>query len=52
MSSEQTSAASKSSRFIEWINDPMGGVIFASIATCSTLGFVLSGMWFISSVMS
>ncbi|MCX2980497.1 hypothetical protein EYC98_06365 [Halieaceae bacterium IMCC14734] len=35
-------------RFGRFIQDPMGSVIAASIATMSTLGFVLSGMWFIN----
>jgi hypothetical protein len=35
-------------RFGRFVQDPMGSVIAASIATMSTLGFVLSGMWFIN----
>jgi hypothetical protein len=35
-------------RFGRFIQDPMGAVIAASIATMSTLGLVLSGMWFIN----
>ena len=31
----------------EWIQDPMGGVIAASVATIGSFGIVLSGMWFI-----
>lgn len=34
-------------RFAEWIQDPMGGVIAASVATIGSLGVVLSGSWFI-----
>jgi hypothetical protein len=34
-------------RFAEWIHDPMGGVIAASVATIGSLGIVLSGSWLI-----
>ncbi len=34
-------------RMGEWIQDPMGGVIAASVATIGSFGVVLSGMWFI-----
>jgi hypothetical protein len=34
-----------SHRFAEWIQDPMGGVIAASVATMSSLGVVLLGSW-------
>ena len=34
-------------RFAAWIQEPMGGVIAASVATIGSLGVVLSGSWFI-----
>ena len=39
-------------RFGQWVQEPMGSVIAASVATMSSLGMVLSGMWFISVVMN
>lgn len=49
-----TAAASKSTgqKFAEFIQDPMGGVIAASLATMSSLGVVLSGSWIIHMVIS
>lgn len=41
-----------SHRFAEWIQDPMGGVIAASVATMGSLGIVLSGSWFIHMVIN
>ncbi len=34
-------------RFAQWIQDPMGGVIAASVATIGSFGVVLSGSWLI-----
>ena len=42
------SVVSRSERFGEWIQDPMGGVIAASVATIGSFGVVLSGMWAIN----
>jgi hypothetical protein len=39
---------SSGQRFIQWIQDPMGSVIAASVATIGSFGVVLSGMWAIS----
>ena len=44
--------ATSMQRFGQWVQDPMASVIVASIATMSTLGFVLSGMWFISVMLN
>ena len=41
-----------SHRFAEWIQDPMGGVIAASVATMGSLGVVLSGSWLIHMVIN
>lgn len=43
-----TAQASRAQRFNEWIQDPMGGVIAASVATIGSFGVVLSGMWAIN----
>jgi hypothetical protein len=39
-------------RFAERIQDPMGGVIAASVATMGSLGVVLAGSWFIHMVIN
>jgi hypothetical protein len=44
----RTSAMSRSARLGEWLQDPMGGVIAASVATIGSFGVVLSGMWAIN----
>jgi len=41
-----------SHRFAEWIQEPMGGVIAASLATMSSLGVVLLGSWSIHMVIN
>lgn len=50
MNSEQTAqvAQSKGQRFIKWVQEPMGSVIAASVATISTFGITLSGIWAIN----
>jgi len=40
--------ASTGERFGQWIQDPMGSVIAASVATIGSFGIVLSGMWAIN----
>ncbi len=46
----ETSAqpTSRAARFSEWIQDPMGGVIAASVATIGSFGVVVSGIWFVN----
>jgi len=41
-----------SHRFGEWIQEPMGGVIAASVATMGTLGVVLLGSWSIHMIIN
>lgn len=38
----------RAQRFGQWIQDPMGGVIAASVATIGSFGVVISGMWAIN----
>jgi hypothetical protein len=48
---KQASPAAKpplSYRMGQWLQDPMGSVIAASVATIGAFGLVLSGTWFIS----
>jgi hypothetical protein len=43
-----TAKESLGRRFVEWIQDPMGSVIAASVATIGSLGLVLSGIWMVN----
>ena len=38
-------------RFSEWLQDPLGGVIAASVSTIGAFGMVLGGTFFIHTVM-
>jgi len=46
-----TAADAPQSLFEKWVEDPMRSVVAASIATMSTLGIVLSGIWAINVVL-
>ncbi len=39
------------SKFRQWLEDPMGQVVIASVATMGTLGIVLSSIWAINAVI-
>lgn len=39
-------------RLADWIEDPLGGVIAASVATMGSLGIVLLGSWSIHTVIN
>jgi hypothetical protein len=39
-------------RLGQWIQDPMGSVLFASAATIGSFGVVLSGTWLIGLALS
>ena len=41
----------RNERIVRWLEDPMNSCIVASLATISTLGIVLSSMWFIQLVL-
>jgi hypothetical protein len=49
-SSTETTTAKKSlgNRFVQWIQDPLGSIVAASVATIGSLGFVLSGIWMVN----
>jgi len=42
-----TDASSTDGTFGQWLQDPLGSIIAASIAAMGSLGVVLSGSWFI-----
>lgn len=44
----RAATASRTERFSQWIQDPLGSVIAASVATIGSFGVVLSGMWAIN----
>lgn len=52
----QTEAAAapqtRGQRFGEWLQDPLGGVIAASVSTIGAFGVVLGGTFFIHTVMN
>ncbi|MFT6051922.1 MAG: hypothetical protein ACI9B9_001565 [Halioglobus sp.] len=61
MSNQQTLPTNTSSeagkpstmhRLGQWIQDPMGSVLFASAATIGSFGVVLSGTWLIGLTLS
>ncbi len=35
-------------RFVRWVQEPLGSIIAASVATIGSLGVVLSGIWFVN----
>ena len=35
-------------RFMQWVQEPLGSIITASVATIGSLGLVLSGIWFVN----
>lgn len=44
----QAAEASAKNRFLAWLEDPMGGVIAASVATIGSFGIVVGGIWAIN----
>lgn len=47
-----TAHASRGQRFSQWIQDPMGSVIAASVGTIGSFGIVLSGVWAINAALN
>ncbi len=39
-------------RFLEWVEEPFGQIVAASVATIGSFGFVLSGIWFVNAVVN
>ena len=35
-------------RFIRWVQEPLGSIITASVATIGSLGLVVSGIWVVN----
>ncbi len=35
-------------RFLEWVEEPLGQVVVASVATIGSFGLVMSGIWFVN----
>lgn len=40
-----TKAPSMRSAFGQWLQEPLGSIVAASVATIGSLGLVLSGIW-------
>lgn len=47
-----TTAPSRGQRFLTWIQEPFGSIIFASASTIGSFGVVLSGMWAIQATLN
>ncbi len=45
---EATAVQTRGGRLARWLQDPLGGVIAASIATIGSFGVVVSGIWFVN----
>ncbi len=39
-------------RFLEWLEEPFGQVVAASAATIGSFGFVMSGIWFVNTLLN
>jgi hypothetical protein len=46
------SAATLGQRFIDYLQDPLGSIIVASVTTIGSFGVVLSGIWFVNLAVS
>lgn len=38
-------------RLVDWLEDPMGSVIVASVVAIGSLGVVISGIWVVDAVI-
>ncbi len=47
-----TPPQTRGARVVAALEDPMNSVIAASVVTMSTLGVVLSGAWFINTIVN
>lgn len=41
----EATSMTRGQRFIEWIQEPFGSIMAASVATIGSFGVVLSSMW-------
>ena len=39
-------------RLLEWIEEPLGQIVTASVATIGSFGVVLSGIWFVNTLVN
>ena len=39
-------------RLVTWIQEPLGSIIAATVASIGSLGVVLSGIWFVNLALS
>jgi hypothetical protein len=44
----RATAATPGQRLARWLEDPMGQVVAATVATIGSLGLVLSGIWLVN----
>ena len=43
---------SSGQRLLAWVEEPLGQIITASVATIGSFGVVLSGIWFVNVLVS
>ena len=39
-------------RLLEWIEEPLGQIVTASVATIGSFGVVMSGIWFVNTLVN
>ena len=39
-------------RLLEWVEEPLGQIVAASVATIGSFGVVLSGIWFVNTLVN
>ena len=39
-------------RLLEWVEQPLGQIVAASVATIGSFGVVLSGIWFVNTLVN
>jgi hypothetical protein len=49
---DNTATQTAGQRFVAWLQDPLGSIIAASVASIGSLGVVLSGIWFVNLALS
>ena len=47
-----TATGSASQGFFQWMQDPLGSIIFASVTAMGSLAIVISGIWMVDFVVS
>ena len=43
---------SSGQRLLAWVEEPLGQIVAASVATIGSFGVVLSGIWFVNTIVN